>query len=199
MTDRGQNFATQIWKTSGSRFNAHARLQRQHHASVLTSALLSVYVVFVQVFGYELSSSGDPDRMALVGWGTAFLAMAILVVTLVESSQAYQLRADRLHRCGMDLKALHDELCNQLSRRKGNGELSADTMDDVTRRYHEIIRRYSENHDRGDFELFMTQHRADFDIGWWYALWVRFRESIRPAGFYYLVIAGIPILMFIVL
>jgi uncharacterized membrane protein (DUF485 family) len=194
MQARGDDVASKIWKTAGSRFNAARRLQRRHNLSSWTSSLLAVYVVFIQLIDLVVPPEAHLASPALVTVGTAFVAILILVVTILEASRAYQLRAERLHRSGMELGALHDRLKNQVALLQGNAAALAEEVESITAKYHETIARTGENHEPGDYELFKAQHHKDFDVGRPAAIWIHVREGLRVSFWYYLAMLGTPTL-----
>ena len=162
MEDRAAVLAEKIWVTKGARFNAHRRLNAKHYSSLTATALMSVYVVFLQLVPMFLGSAAaglDERTLSLL---TSFLAIAILVLSLLEQGKSYQLRAERLHMCGMALNRLYDELENE---RAQVPAVPASLLDDISQRYHEALRSVPENHDPIDNDVFRAQHREHFKVG----------------------------------
>jgi len=152
---------------------------------------MSVYVVFLQLGPALLPSQTihlDPGALTLL---TAFLAIAILVLSLVEQGHAYQLRAERLHECGLALNKLYDELEN---RRSHEADGPALLLNEISERYHKILMSVPENHDPIDNELFRAQHRHDFSVGASMSSRIHVKYVVLTYGLPWALIVGFPIM-----
>jgi len=190
MENRATELAEKIWVTKGARFNAHRRLNGRHYSSLTATALMSVYVVFLQLVPALAPANTlriDAGALTLL---TAFLAMAILVLSIVEQGRSYQLRAERLHQCGMALNELYDEFEN---RRMQAAQTLPALLDDVSARYHTILRSVPENHDPIDNVLFRAQHRERFNVGMMSALTTHVKHAVITYGLSCALIVGFPI------
>jgi len=94
-----------------------------------------------------------------------FLSIGILILSLLEGSQNYQIKSERLHNCSKEIAEVYNELrqfiCTDAKNVDGDNKLS-----ELTKRYEFILSKYTENHDPIDYELFQTEHRKYFNIGW---------------------------------
>jgi hypothetical protein len=191
MKERTEVLAKKIWVTKGARFNAHRRLTAKHHSFLAATAFMSVYVVFLQLIPIFLPADRvgvDEHILSLV---TAFLAIAILVLSLLEHGRSYQLRAERLHKCGMELNDLYDELEN----RKNSGAATPDVVDGISQRYHQALRSIPENHEPIDNLLFRAQHRSDFGMNAAKTIWAYVWYVLATRGLAALLIFGFPLLV----
>ena len=191
MSDRARKLAEKIWITKGARFNAYRRLNAKHHSSLTATALMSVYVVFLQLGSALVPSETirlDPGALTLP---TAFLAIAILVLSLLEHGRSYQLRAERLHQCGQALNELYDRLKNQ---RSFGTDTPSSLLDEISEEYHCILKSIPENHDPIDNDLFRAQHRHHFGICIPKALGFRVKHAVFTYVLAWALIIGFPIL-----
>lgn len=191
MPDRASELAQKIWVTKGARFNAYRRLNGKHYSSLTATALMSVYVVFLQLVPALLPANTihrDPGTLTLL---TAFLAIAILVLSLLEHGRSYQLRAERLHQCGQELNELYDDFENK---RQASATVSPSLLDEISNSYHRILKSVPENHDPIDNDMFRAQHSDDFNVGWFRALGIRVRYILNIHALPSILIVGFPIL-----
>lgn len=188
MTESAEELATKIWKTKGSRFNAHRRLLKRHRLSTLALALNSTYVILVGLMAVVLPDHAVPGGRIFLSLVTAFGGIVLLALTLVEHSQSYELKAERLHRSGMELNALYDELQTQ------RGSHDRPTLSNIAERYHKILQSVPENHQPGDYQLFRAQHADEFGVPTAKVWTTRIWEFLRIRFWYYAAIVGPPLL-----
>ena len=191
MSDRARDLAEKIWITKGARFNAYRRLNAKHHLSLTSTALMSVYVVFLHLGPALVPTETirlDPGALTLL---TAFLAIAILVLSLLEHVRSYQLRAERLHQCGQALNELYDRLEN---RRRSETGTPPPLLDEISEEYHRILKSIPENHDPIDNDLFRAQHRHHFGICILKTLGFRVKHTVFTYVLAWAFIIGFPIL-----
>ena len=146
-----------IWTTFGSRLEAARRLNRSGQASrwVVTLSSLALVVLSVVLGTPTVVLVGDASDVAkmisLIG------PISILIVSAIEYSKAYEVRADRHHRAALALNDLYD-----VAAAKKNPVLG-----DLVQGYHEILARFDENHEPIDYYMFATRQGSDFDANWW--------------------------------
>ncbi|AHG86055.1 hypothetical protein F544_8240 [Bibersteinia trehalosi USDA-ARS-USMARC-190] len=83
-----------------------------------------------------------------------FLAVAVLVYSVVIGTARYEARADKLTQCGDNLKDLSRELDNQ-------SENSSINITDLEKKYSHLISD-TENHTRTDYLAATLEMRRDF-------------------------------------
>lgn len=124
------------------RYLASARLKHLGEVASHTTTLLSMLLIFMplmQVAGLEFSF---PD--ILMNVIQVFLAVSILVFSVINTQARYSLRAEKLNQCGDKIKELQRQLSFDLS----NNE--SPSYQDYHRRYLDI-EIDSENHARVDY------------------------------------------------
>jgi hypothetical protein len=171
-----------IRETKGARFNAYRRLRAVNEWSLRTLSLLSVYSIAV---GLLLSLSGlalSEWERELITFALTATSVAILVLSLLEAGQNYQVRAERFHDCGRELLALQNDL--ELTREVHSGALPVEELQRLRLRYDELVMRYQENHTPEDYELFKAERRAVYDVGLVRACWIRSMYWTRTRGAY---------------
>lgn len=175
-----------VWKTTGARFNASRRLVLNHYWSVAAVAALSVYSVVAGLFllvEATVDAGSTALSAALIG-----AAIGILTLSLLESARSYQLRADRHHRCGMQLNELYSEIRYAALQEDGTSVM------EMTQQYHLILQSYEDNHAPADYNMFLAQYANDLDVGSLKAAWYRINWYWRSAGPYLMGIATPPLL-----
>jgi hypothetical protein len=198
MSEHRQELQTKIWKTKGSRFNAYRRLMRRHRLSYRATSLMSVYVIFLALIPSVLPDDFLKIDATLISVVTAFTAVAILVISLLEYAKSYELHADRLHQNAMQLSRLYDQLGAIIDRGLDEKRLGEE-IDGINKSYHEMLNTVSENHEPGDYDLFKSQNRTHFELPILLSTFIRVRESVRTSFWYYFAIISFPIIVLILL
>lgn len=189
MNDPSGAFAEKVWITAGARFNAYRRLNGRYYGSLVTTGLMSVYVIVLQLGPQLLPENTMPIAGGTLTLLTTFLAIAILVLSLLEHGRGYQVRAERLHQSGMALNRLRDELENSHS--DGAGAIS---LVEVVERYHEMIAGTCENHEPIDNKLFRAQQHEHFGMSKWEARRVQIISSFNTWWLTAVLVVGFPVL-----
>lgn len=157
--DRELNY--KMWSTYKGRFNASLRLQRKHDLSTRTIALLSSYVaVFSVITAFLGDSLGDREADVLLVVGVS-LSIVILVISMLEASQGYNLRAFRFHQSGLDIAELYKELRAIKSKHDKKDQSFFSEVDKILHSYNDILQR-SENHEDIDHDCFRAS-KPDYD------------------------------------
>lgn len=161
--DRELNY--KLWSTYKSRFNAAARLRRKHDLSNKAVALLSAYVVIFSLITTMLPQFNEGGTGQVILFISASLSIIILVVSQLEASQNYSVRAHTNHQSGLQIAELYNEL-RALKTRYGadKGEEFIGKVEDIAKRYDDILKR-SENHEDIDFACFRSSKPKYEDHG----------------------------------
>ncbi|WP_038179833.1 SLATT domain-containing protein [Vibrio rhizosphaerae] len=157
--DPSQKLLNSMRITAKCRFNASVRLERASTYSFLTTTVLSLGLIFIPLYqnsGLEISYSEQVLSMLQI-----FLAVAVLVYSVVIGTSKHDLRSAALDRCGVGIKELIRKLRNEISESKVSG-VSID-LEKYHADYHEISTE-PENHVRVDYLFAVLESRSDFDI-----------------------------------
>jgi len=103
-----EKFQMSIRATAKCRFNAAERLKRQGKFAFFTTTILSLGLIFIPLMqnsGIKLAFSTN-----VLNTMSIFLAVAVLVYSVVIGTARYEARADKLTQCGDNLKDLSREL-----------------------------------------------------------------------------------------
>ena len=146
-----------LWKTKGTRFIAHKRLEHVNQLSNWAVALNSVYVIIASLLSispFSEFSKLTPEYLSLF---TIFLSLIIIVLSLIENSKNYKAKADSLHQCGKDLNKLYE----RLSQIKDRYEESATRVEieKIGVDYQNVIDKYPDNHLSIDYDLFVASNK----------------------------------------
>ncbi|MCR9642254.1 SLATT domain-containing protein [Vibrio alginolyticus] len=145
--------------TAKCRFNASVRLTRISNYSFLTTTMLSLGLIFIPLY----QNSGLPIRFtdSVLSMLQIFLAVAVLVYSVVNATAKYDLRAEALDNCGVNIKELIRTLRTEISESKSSG-VSLD-LESYHKKYH-FISAEPENHSRVDHLFAVLESSADFNI-----------------------------------
>lgn len=176
VADVGEKLKASMRLTAKSRYNAAVRLQRQGKYAFFTTIVLSLGLIFLplaQVSGLPLAFSVGVLNMVEV-----FLAVAVLVYSVVIGTARYELRAEVLTECGDKLKELIREMDRE---REAKGGVSPTLLGKYQTRYSDIVTD-SENHTRSDYRLAILEMRQDHFITgfprWWFVVSVILSRSM---------------------
>lgn len=144
--------------TAINRYNASNRLAWQGKVTFAASTLISLGLIFIpliQLAKIPLHLSSD-----VLGAIQIFLAVAILVYSIVIGTARYELRSEQLNDCGDKIKQLIREL---RVAHQGSEEEEIPLLRDYQQRYAEIISDV-ENHERNDYILTILRTRDLFKL-----------------------------------
>lgn len=154
----GEELRTIVWSTECARFNAARRLHLRATLSIFSIAILSAIALAIPIIQkiYGLEGSGLVDKH--YAFGSIFLSISILVLSLLEAGNDYARRAERLHINAIELSKLVRKFRFVLLT-TDEPQLLKKTLDDLRHEYDTLIDNCVENHKLIDYELFLTQHR----------------------------------------
>ena len=152
--DAKEKFQMSIRVTAKCRFNAAERLKRQSKFAFFTTTILSLGLIFIPLMqnsGIQLAF--PPNVLNMM---STFLAVAVLVYSVVIGTARYEARADKLTQCGDNLKDLNRELDNQ------SKSASVD-IQELEKKYSHLISD-TENHTKTDYLAATLEMRRDYAI-----------------------------------
>lgn len=154
--DSAEKLQTSMRVTAKCRYNAAIRLQQQGKFAFFTTTSLSLGLVFVplmQTSGVKLAFESNVLSMMQI-----FLAVAILVYSVVIGTARYEVRAEKLTECGDKLKELIRAIDKE---RENNNTFSANDLTTYQDRYSDIVSD-TENHTRSDYGLAVLEMERDY-------------------------------------
>lgn len=148
-----EKFQLSVRVTAKCRFNAAERLKRQSKFAFFTTTILSLGLIFIPLMqnaGIRLAFPSNVLNMMSI-----FLAVAVLVYSVVIGTARYDARADKLTQCGDNLKNLSRELDNKLE--------EFENISEFEKQYYHLISD-TENHTRTDYLAATLEMRRDYLI-----------------------------------
>jgi SMODS and SLOG-associating 2TM effector domain family 5 len=191
LSELTNSFKRKLWITKGARYNAYRRLKTKGKLSLSAITWLSFYAIsvsIVQIFPFFAAFS-DNSRNIVILLSILF-SISILVLSLMESSQNYQIRAENMHRCAREIAELCEEL-NVVLLSPDPVKITNDLQDIITR-YHQILEKYEDNHEPIDNNLFRVTN-SEFKMGHIMTLRTRVQAFIAPRLPYYIAIISLPL------
>ncbi|MCX2707474.1 MULTISPECIES: SLATT domain-containing protein [Pseudomonas] len=152
-----QRLQISIRVTAKCRYNAASRLQRQGKFAFFTTTILSLGLIFIPLMqnsGVQLAFSASVLNMVSI-----FLAVAVLVYSVVIGTARYELRAENLTECGDKLKDLN----RSISKETAGEHDKVKILDKYQERYSDIVTD-TENHSQRDYILATLEMRRDYSI-----------------------------------
>ena len=134
--------------TAKCRYNASVRLQHQGKFAFFTTTVLSLGLVFIPL----IQNAGVPLALQtnVLNMMQIFLAVSVLVYSVVIGTARFEVRAEQLTECGDKLKELIRELDKE--REANAGVIQAAILAGFQRRYSDIATDV-ENHTRNDYRF----------------------------------------------
>jgi len=168
--------------TAVNRYNASNRLRAQGRFTFFTTTILSLGLIFIPLMQLADAQLALPDR--LLNAIQIFLAVSILVYSVVIGTARYDLRSEQLNDCGNNIK----ELIRELRREKEatGGQVSKEKLAELHDRYSSITTDV-ENHTRNDYRLTVLQLPDMFKVtgivrtGMWAVYWTSFVAQFLPS------------------
>ncbi|WP_265965707.1 SLATT domain-containing protein [Microbulbifer thermotolerans] len=176
-SDPAKKLLNSMRLTAKCRFNASVRLERLARYSFLTTTIFSLGLIFIPL--YQKSGLSMPYTEQVVNMLQIFLAVAVLVYSVVNATAKYDARSATLDACGVKIKELIRKLRYDISESEKSG-VSID-LEKYHHEYH-VISSEPENHHRVDFIFAVLESKQDFDISGIPRLW----QHIKARVFYML-------------
>lgn len=177
--------------TAKCRFSAAQRLRNQDSFAFFATTFLSLELIFIPLMqnaGIKLAFS-----MEVLNMMSVFLAVAVLVYSVVIGTAKYGLRSDKLTQCGDNLKELNRKLGIFIENDR-TGKENKEEIDDLRERYTQIISE-TENHRDVDYFVAILDMPRDYPSKGWID---KFKKWIIVLVFKYLTPYTIPLLLIVV-
>jgi hypothetical protein len=162
-------------KTALARFECATRMRRHQKYSLWTISIFSTGLILfplIQAFGIPVHVSTAWFNIMQVA-----LALMVLVLSLLISANNVGDKAEKMHRCALELNAL----CHEALPFCRDGTNEEGTYERFRVRYAEILNVY-ENHDTIDFDIVRLKMRDEYELNafqrlliqlrWWLDFWV---------------------------
>ncbi|WP_328186065.1 SLATT domain-containing protein [Marinobacter sp. OP 3.4] len=154
--DAAEKLQMSMRVTAKCRYNAAVRLQWQGKFAFFTTTVLSLGLIFVplvQTSGVNLAFEPDVLNMMQI-----FLAVSVLVYSVVIGTARYDVRAETLTECGDKLK----ELIRSIDKdREVKAQLTEADLSSYQEKYSDITTD-TENHTRSDYQLATLEMERDY-------------------------------------
>jgi hypothetical protein len=151
---------TKMRKTAKARFNCAKRLSTHQTLSLWSLPLFSAGLIGMTLLSaLHIRTNLSPPFYDLL---QVMLALLVLIISLVLSGNKYSDRAERMHRCGLELNALCHEILPECVANRDNTEVYNRTL----QKYGAILNAY-ENHADIDFDLVRLELSDEYPFAWY--------------------------------
>lgn len=154
-------------KTSACRFAANDRLRAHHNISLWTITFFSMGLIaipLIETFGLRTNFSSNYTSFIQV-----FLAVVVLVISLLLNMASFSVRAEKMHQCGLLVSTLARKVHRHM-----NEESSSVKYDDFVKDYDNILQRV-ENHSRVDYLYAKKNLTSHYSNPWYFPIIARFQ------------------------
>jgi hypothetical protein len=155
-----EKFLYSVWITKGCRFTANRRFAAKQQASMLSTSMLSIYIIAASLYCLLFGQQMNGYRCAVFNLITITASIFLLVLSHLESGKNYGVRASNMLRCAQKLSSLHNIIEYQISA----NSLTESSFRDYMSHYDRIMRDFSDNHSDIDFFQFKSGHRKKFKL-----------------------------------
>ena len=149
---------SKMWKTKGSRFNAHARLRARYWASVLATSLLAMYLVALSLCQLTFADALTVNENKVLSIGGVVVSIFLIIITLVETARNYLGDAEKMHQSALAISELYNRF----------QALTVDEADAQRLRfndgYSEALKVIPVDHKDIDYKRFMIRSSRDLGI-----------------------------------
>ena len=140
-----------VLSTRNARLEAYRRNQKLQSLSTYGVAGISAWTIFLSFY---IAVSKDQQTNLLLGLVGALASLFILVLSLIDGSKEYSLKAYLFHKCALDLSPL----CIQLQKQINKQEFDEIRFDEIEKCYEEILNSYQLNHSQLDYDLYIVKY-----------------------------------------
>lgn len=155
--DPAQKLLNSMRITSKCRYNASVRLRRQSQFSFFSTTLLSLGLILVPLLqNSEIRLEFPPKVLNML---QIFLAVAVLVYSVINATARYETRSEALNECGDKIKDLIRNFRREIAESKNSGG----NVDLVKyNQSYDNVSTAAENHVRADFIFGALEMRGDY-------------------------------------
>lgn len=189
-----KRYSKTLMITAGCRFEAARRLEKKDGVSAVAISILSLYAIAFSLSPYFLDKK-ILDSLTYLPFASVIISIFIIILTLLEASKKYSVRAELMHQCGKALNELHYELDYLINTNK----INSDNFYEIKKSYDKVIKNFPENHEQLDFHYYrVTNHRVFYSpkpknivhsfLKWLYKkmekIWINILHIADSWGFY---------------
>lgn len=129
-----------------------------HWWSLGAISVISLYVLIISILPLLLNITGETSRYLYIASITS--SIGILVLSVFESGKSYMVKSERFVMCGRELAKLLRKLDIVLDK----GNVKYEEIENLIKRYNNVLDKYAQNHERDDFDYFRANN-DHFDLG----------------------------------
>lgn len=151
--------------TAGSRFNASKRLSHVDRRLTALTAFTSAFIIALTIFPkfVEVSHAGQSWlEMTTIAFSILLLASSVL-----QYASNHAVKAELFHRSALEIQELKRELQFAAHR------MDEEKFNSISKRYNDILQRYSLNHEDVDFYRQQLEYPSDYPLGSLERMWKR--------------------------
>lgn len=149
---------SKMWKTKGSRFNAHARLRARHWASILATSLLAMYLVALSLCQLTFADALTANENKVLSIGGVVISIFLIIITLVETARNYLGDAEKMHQSALAISELYNRFQALIIDEANAQRLKFNDQ------YSDALKMIPVDHKDIDYKRFMIRSSKDLNI-----------------------------------
>lgn len=165
-----------------ARFSAAERLERKQLVSVVALSIVSLYFVGLSVWQALYAANLSEPANRLITLVSIMSSIATMVLALIEAMNDYKMKAHFMQTCALQVNDLLQELHLMPAP-------DTATVQDIRRRYNDVVRGCPFNHARIDYLMARMPARWSKRL----TIWLRYAAGVY--GLYAVCLAGPPLLL----
>ncbi|ADB36690.1 SLATT domain-containing protein [Spirosoma linguale] len=170
--------------TRNARLEAYRRNLRLQSLSTYSVSGISALTIALSLYLSVAPNDNLKDLFGLIG---SIASLFILIISLVDGSKDYSLKAYLFHKCALELSPL----CLRIQKILNQNDFNNDDFDVIEKNYDEILNKYELNHTQVDYELSTWKYRKEFHnkVPSYFAFFIRLYLDIKTYILYYSLIS----------
>jgi len=140
--------------TTGSRFNAAARLSQRERSSNVLVSVYSALLICTSIATLALPLGSTTIRYA--SFGGIVASILVLVMSMRNFAHRYGVEAEQMHRCALELNELKRKIATDVG-------ASSAKLASYTEQYSRILEKWNINHNQDDFLNYKYKHKWEFE------------------------------------
>ncbi|MBY0611312.1 MAG: SLATT domain-containing protein [Beijerinckiaceae bacterium] len=152
---------SKMWKTKGSRFNAHSRLRARHWASVVATSILAMYLVALSLYQLTFADALSATENKILSIGGVVVSIFLIIITLVETARNYLGDAEKMHQSALAISELYNRF-QALTLEEANAQRLQ-----FNDEYSIALKENPVDHKDIDYKRFTIRSARDLEISGW--------------------------------
>lgn len=183
MKDSFELLYKKSFATRNARLEAYRRNLRLQSLSTYSVSGISALTIALSLYLAVAPKDNLKDLFGLIG---SVASLFILIISLVDGSKDYSLKAYLFHKCSLELSPI----CIKIQKIIHKGDFDEEVFDQLEKNYDDILNNYELNHTQVDYELSTWRYRKEYhnNVLPFFAFFIRMYLDVKTYMLYYALI-----------